>query len=499
MNASPVVMMRGRVDRRPCKLMQKMSLRASIVAIQCFLFIGVPCRFVGAAQLPGLPPPVAPDVDRHLEIFFGNDFFGRGGEDDDFRTQHFGVTMDFGERWIATVDHSILTLEEPRQGDPGRLDQLSGSVGYALLREVKHSSRQTLNAGVGFRYSGDVAGARIQNGFHQLGGASIKTMPYVDTDRLDGFAWLQFNRDGVLQRDMHLPMLGQGWDFGYWARLSTLLTSDGQSDGNVGLMAVTSRSWFSGWLGLQGDWRSGYDRDNVTRETARYEEGGAVVLGFRFGPLIIETEQQFDGDSATGHMSLVSTGEALTHLADGNNSFGLQLGLSMPDVYASLQGRWMNCNILACTPNWRRTGLLELRYGQPQFGNDTSRFVETWQVSAGVEFERAPVRSLDWMTAYGSLAVGWRSEGLAGEGDEIGGLSSESVDRVGLAGNAGLRFGTNAGNDSWSLMLDIGLSAWLPSSDGDVMFNNTSETLQSAELIFFSGVLFQFMSSAGHN
>jgi hypothetical protein len=33
--------------------------------------------------------------------------------------------------------------------------------------------------------------------------------------------------------------------------------------------------------------------------------------------------------------------------------------------------------------------------GKPQFGHDTSRFVETWQLSAGLEFERAPVPSLD--------------------------------------------------------------------------------------------------------
>ena len=250
--------------------MQRIPRRISPVATLFVLVIAVPCRFAGAAQIPGMPPPIPPGVDRHLEIFFGNDFFGRGGEVDDFRTQHFGVTMEYSERWIASLDHSILTLEEPRQGDPGRLDQLSGSVGYSVLREVRSSHRQTLNIGGGFRYSGDVAGSRIQNGFHQLIGASIKTMPYVDTDRVDGFVWLQYNRDGTFKHDVRIPVLGQGWALGYWARLSSALTSDGQSDGNVGLMAVASRSWFSGWLGLQGDWRSGYDRDNVTRETARY-------------------------------------------------------------------------------------------------------------------------------------------------------------------------------------------------------------------------------------
>jgi hypothetical protein len=216
------------------------------------------------------------------------------------------------------------------------------------------------------------------------------------------------------------------------------------------------------------------------------------VLGLRLGPLIIETEQQFNGDSATGHMSLVSTGEALPQFADGDNSFGMQLGLSMPDVYATFEGRWSNCNLLRCTSNWQRTSVLEVRYGKPQFGNDTGRFVETWQVSAGLEFEHAPVPSLDWMTTYGSLGVGWRSERLKGEGDELGGMASESVGRAGLTANTGLRFSTSAGNRSWSLMLQLGLSAWLPSSDGEVSFAGTSETLQRAELAFASGVLIRF-------
>jgi hypothetical protein len=472
--------------------MHRIPPRISIVATLFLVAIAIPSRFAGAAQIPGMPPPALPGVDRHVEIFFGNDFLGRGGKVDDFRTQHFGVTMEYGERWVALLDHSILTLEEPREGDPGRLDQLSGSIGYSVLREVRQRHRQALDLGGGFRYSGDIAGSRIQNGFHQLIGASIKTMPYVDTDRVDGVLWLQYNRDGVLKRGVGIPLLGQGWELGYWARFSTLLTSDGQSDGNGGLMATASRSWFSGWLGLQGDWRAGYDRDHVTRETARNEDGGGIVLGLRLGPLIIETEQQFNGDSATGHMSLVSTGEALPQFADGDNSFGMQLGLSMPDVYATFEGRWSNCNLLRCTSNWQRTSVLEVRYGKPQFGNDTGRFVETWQVSAGLEFEHAPVPSLDWMTTYGSLGVGWRSERLKGEGDELGGMASESVGRAGLTANTGLRFSTSAGNRSWSLMLQLGLSAWLPSSDGEVSFAGTSETLQRAELAFASGVLIRF-------
>jgi len=96
------------------------------------------------------------------------------------------------------------------------------------------------------------------------------------------------------------------------------------------------------------------------------------------------------------------------------------------------------------------------------------------------------------MTAYDSLGIGLRSERLKGEGDELRGMASESIDRAGLTSNAGMRFSTSAGNRAWSLMFQLGMSAWLPSSDGEVKFAGRSETLQRAELVFVSGALFRF-------
>lgn len=472
----------------PRRSTEKRTL-TSLALLLGVLIVGRPAH---AAQIPGITPALPPGLDRQVEIFFGNDFFGRGGEVDDYRTQQFGVVVAVAERWNVVVDHSILTLEEPQQGDPGRLDQLSGSVGYRLAHRKGRNTEQAIEVGGGFRYSSEIGGARIQNGFHQLIDAGIKTMPYVDTDRIDGTFWLRLDRDGVFTRDGNVPLLGGGWNFGYWARGATLVTSDGQWDGNLGLAAVASKRWFQAWLGVQGDWRTGYDRDNVTRETAAYEDGAAVVIGLRFGPLLIETEQQFDGDSAYGHMSLVSTGEALAAFGKGDNHFGFQAGLSMPDVYASLQGRWSNCSLLRCSPDWRRTLVLDFRYGMPQFGNEVDKFVATWQLAAALEFEHAPFAAHDWLTAFGSAGAGWRAERIEGEGDELGGQRSETVGRPGLVGDLGLRFSTSAGNRSWSLLLQMGVSGWLPSSDGTVDFADQAERLQRPEIVMVSGILFRF-------
>ena len=64
---------------------------------------------VKAGEIPGLPPALLPIVDRDFAINFSNDFLGRGGSVDDFRTQQIILTAKISDRWLAIVDHSILT------------------------------------------------------------------------------------------------------------------------------------------------------------------------------------------------------------------------------------------------------------------------------------------------------------------------------------------------------------------------------------------------------
>jgi len=463
-----------------------------LIQIVALTFALVLCASdAGAAQIPGVPPAVPPGLQRQVEIFVGNDILGLRKGNDDYRTQQLGLVAAFGERWTFIIDHSILTLEEPQQGSPGRLDQFSGSVGYRFFADYRARVHQAFDAGIGFRHSGDIGGARIQNGFHQIIRNSIKTVPYVATDRVDGTLWASFDRDGILKDDASFPMLGAGWQYGYWVRGTTMLTTDAQWDTDVRLSAVAAKNWFQGWFGLTGSWREGYDRDNVSRETARYEAGAGIVIGLRFGPLLIETEQQFNGDSAYGHVSLVSTGQAMSPLASGTNKFGIQVGLTMPDVYVSLQGRWTNCNLLRCGELWRRALVFDVRYGKPQFDASAVRYVETIQIVGAMEFERPLSDRLDWMTTYASLGAGWRSERLEGEG-MLGGQQSDAVGRAGLAADAGVRFSTSARGDSWSFILQLGVSGWLPSSDGTVQFAGATEHLQRPELVVLAGVLFEF-------
>lgn len=444
-----------------------------------------------AAEISGVPPTLPPGIERKLEAYFGNDFFGRGGVIDDFRTQQFTLISAFGERWSGLVDHSVLTVGEPSAGSPGRLDQLSGSLGYRILGADRQMSAHSLDVGLGFRYSGKLEGARIQNGYHQVTDGEIKTMPYVATRRMDGTVWARYEFNRALFEQVRIPGLGGGWNLGYWARASGLATTDSQFDGRLFAAVVASRGWFQVWVGPQGDWRNGYDRDIVTRDTARYEDGLGAVFGFRLGPLIFETEQQFNGDSAYGHVSLVSTGESFDWSDKPNESFGLQAGITAPDVYFTLQGRWRNCGWFDCASDTRKTWVIDGRYGKPQFGSATDRFVETLQFSALFELEQVPLQMIRWMSVYSSIGPGWRSERL--EGDSLSaGAKSSGVSRFGLAGDIGLRFSTSAGGSRWAAVMQAGLTGWLPTSSGRVLFLGQAEKLQTPEVAAQAGVVLSF-------
>ncbi|MAF83199.1 MAG: hypothetical protein CL797_03765 [Chromatiales bacterium] len=71
-----------------------MTLRKQALALFATFALGA--NDAGAAQIPGVPSAMPPGVARQVEIFFGNDVFGDGGETDDFRTQQQSLTTIFG-------------------------------------------------------------------------------------------------------------------------------------------------------------------------------------------------------------------------------------------------------------------------------------------------------------------------------------------------------------------------------------------------------------------
>lgn len=464
-----------------------------------FLGLGLAGRPASlTAQLPGVTPPAPPGHPRAFELRFANDFLGRGGAIDDFRTQQLGLVARLAPAWTLVFDYSILTGSEPNVEEPARVDHITISGGRRLLGTATGSH---LEVGAGLRYSGSAAGSRVQNGFHQLVGSTLETMPYVGTDRVDGVFWAAAPLHGTFRRSDGTSVLGGRWALGYQVRSATLISTDGEWDGSVAGLATVSRGLFQGWVGLRGDWRAGHDRDRVTAVTADFEEGVAGVLGIRVGPLVLETAQGFDGESAYGHLSLLSDGGPRSDAPgdeeagsrgpvgpESGSGLGLEAGFTLPDVTARVLGRWWP-TAGGSPSGWRPSVVVEGRFGAPQFGLDVERYVDTWQLSGALEVERAPLDDLRWLTLYGAAGAGWRQERLEGFGGPVEGLRSESVGGLGLTGELGGRVATEARGERVGLALQLGISGWLPASSRAVSFDGDAERLLGASLALTTGLI----------
>lgn len=151
---------------------------------------------VPAGEIAGLPPQLPPFLEPGLEVAFSNDFLGRGGSVDDFRTQQIMVSARLTGRWRALLDHSILTLTDDAR--PGRTDQMSLALGYDLVATSSDVATDRVTVGGGLRRTGEFAGERMQNGFHRLIGSEIERLPYSGDDTTDATAWFDADRKSVV-------------------------------------------------------------------------------------------------------------------------------------------------------------------------------------------------------------------------------------------------------------------------------------------------------------
>ena len=168
--------------------------------------------------MPGLAPSLPPYVPGGVQLVLSNDFLGRGGSVDDFRTQQIVLAADLSPRWSVLVDHSILTIDS--RSAIGRVDQLSASLGRRLLHRQGTGYADRIDAGIGVRGTGNFDGERMQNGFHRLVGSDIDTLPYTGEERTDVTAWFDINHYRTVHRFA-------SWRAGYWLRGASLVTSDG--------------------------------------------------------------------------------------------------------------------------------------------------------------------------------------------------------------------------------------------------------------------------------
>jgi hypothetical protein len=386
------------------------------------------------------------------------------------------------------LDHSIFTREDIAAAERGRIDTMTLSLGYEFFSVVTAAQQTSLLAGFAIRAVGNYEGERIQNGFHRLIESDTEAIPYTGTKQTDPAAWVLAQQHRRLLAATGDGFLN-GWDIGYWARAGALATTDGQLDGVAGLYAVASRSRWDVWLGLRRDWRSGYDADFVLRDAAAEEDAAAVAFGVRFGALVLETVQRIDSSASYGQLSFVSSPQTRGVATPGPVRADLQFTLHMPQVTFQIAGRWYRRLFTADDSPWAEAILAEIRGGQPQLGRNPALFVDTSQVSLGMEWSRAITRQADWLRFYTSAGMGWRREQLLGR-EELLGEDSESVDRAVLLAETGLEFDAARLSRRSRFRLRLGVAGWRPTSDAVVDVGGTAATIQDSGASIVLGWVF---------
>ena len=437
-----------------------------------------------AGEIAGLRPELPAFAEADIDISFVNDFLGRGGNSDDYRTQQSIVSMALSERWLLNIDHSILTLMNGP--DAGRIDQATLSLGYRLHTRQNDRENFELLVGGGLRSTGRFGGERIQNGFHRLVDSTIERLPYTSTRSTDISAWIDATRYRQV-RDAGASGVFNTWQFGYQWRAASLVTSGGEWDSRLGLRAILSKASVDLWLGLQADWRSGYE-DTVLRAATMSEEDAAIVLGARFGPLLIETVQQFNEDSSYGQIRLLSSPEPGTRYEPGAR--GLGVSVLLPDVQMRVTAQLATTLLGKASSIWNRSFLVGLGYGEPQFGDDTTLFNRNRQIDLGLEFER-PLTYGGWSSFYAGAGAGWRQEKLTGAGD-LNGQSSAAVDSFVVTASSGLRFNIHNAPGEWQVRAQFGLFAVVPTSEETVEIAGQPAVLQSPSISLNLGVSIEF-------
>jgi len=428
-----------------------------------------------AGEISGLPPHLSPTTRPDYTFYLGNDFLVPG-TNDDFRTQQIISSARLANRWRVVADHSILTRADAIAGPPARIDIMSLSLGLEVIDRDLPRGRSTLVLGTGIRGVGNFEGSRIQNGFHSLVSSGTSLLPYASTRQADATVWVLGDRHRLM-RLADDPDRWFGWDTGYWVRAGALATADGQFDGVAGLYAIATRPGIDVWLGVRRDWREGYKADIVQAETAKEERKTALAIGFRLGPLVLEMVNRPGSDASYGQLSFVSSAETRRGGAPQTSDVDVQLGLHVPQMLFQLAGRRDRRFVTHADSAWRESVYLDLRGGQPQYGRDVTRFVETGQLTGGIEFSRALPGAPNWLRLFTHVGVGWRRERLVGQGD-LDGVRSGWIGRGVLEAGVGFDIDSTAIGEHWRHRLRIGIAGWAPTESV-----TTSAGARSTELL----------------
>ena len=410
-------------------------------------------------DIAGAPAIVPPTVLGSFSFLWSNDFFGRGGESDDYRTQQLGLQIDMASRWNFVFDHSILTASETNPvlpGVNGRLDELNLSLGYDLYQNKSGTNGQRMiAAGAGLRAYGDFGGARIQNSLHRLINNGINGS-------------------------------------GYWLDATGLVSTQRQWDAALAANVVVRNSNTMLWLGIREDWHENYELDFVQHATALSESGTSLVFGLGFGPVVFETVQGLDDNASYGRLILTSIeNEEITSKPPLQTKNAVVLNFLLPDVELELQykrGLSTHLRSLGQPKTWLVFGM---HYGEPAYKGSLDIYKTIQQLALGLEFEWHGQEDYQLLWPYLTLLAGQRSEQLNADAGTLAGEASETVSSMLVEVGAGMRFNMYP-RCKWQLLFQAGLTGSYPFSPQTVVFDQAQIELLQPDLVVSLGFSLNF-------
>jgi len=422
-----------------------------------------------AAAVYGLPEPPTPAPTPQLWFNFSDDFLGMAVlNTDDYRTANITMGVRLGA-WRVAADASMLTNRGRDGTTPSRTDELTYSLGYAILdREREEKWKALLTLGIGGRTYGDLGGESVQNRMHDTFGYKTVELPYDLEEGTDGFAFYHARLTGVPSWEYQFS-----GPFGRWAAQleSGGLFSTGDEQqfyGGVNLVSLGTDSM--AWVGARYQWHNSSYQTQTSQIVGEKESGWWLVVGLSRTPGILVTASlNPDRETVAGTLGLTIDSEALPNQAGNGFRVDQSLKFFPGGGNTGLDIRWQPAWLAELSLSSR--DVLVLCY---DFGAVTA--YEDWQDSY-VAFDQLvvgwgptwkipqPLKRLHWSIG-GYFAGGVRLERIQVEDGSPRFAKGEVQVAAVVQGEIGTRFGWRFSDrgDTWldQLRLGIGVDGWLP-------------------------------------
>ncbi len=397
-----------------------------------------------ATTLPGAPLSPRPGPTPEAWFVLLNDALGGeiGDNPDDFRTQAFYGARRWQNGFVLAFDFSILTHKgSPRPGSDrlgrGRVDELTVTLGRDLL-DRGDDPRRWLRWGLGGRFTGDLAGDAIQNGWHDALEIDRVDLPYEEQETTAAVGYLV---GGVARRrpfgafSALAPFVARS-RFGPDLEGGLLVTSRGEIQGQLSARLTWTGNDGGAWVGLRQEIRAGDTPNPTAAAVTEREEGSWLTYGASFGAIFFEGGVHLGNDASIGRLGWVWRGELGE---DGDTDFFGEVGSTVNSYGWGIQVRWRSPLLRLGRFAERSHFLIDYRFGTVPDVELEDQVLQYQQLAAGVDVELVERRPGFSPVPYLYGALGWRLEEIVDDGERPRFAEQEATAAVAHLG-AGVRF-----------------------------------------------------------